>query len=323
MDLIAKYEDMVFTGRRFDNLIENIEAATADGIPVHLVKYVIVNKDKILVWLAEYSNSPVSAKVKFDLPQPYRIFDVLNNKDMGVADAGTAPIMISLKNHERAKLLLLSSISGKALPENFKPRIHTVQQAKIDRKGLIFEDCFEGNTQGHNGSDKYYFTYAPSAENHGLCMWLRHYLSWWILDKKLTFKSGAVTIKFRYRPSKMYPNQSSKNPYIITIKTDKNLFVRLHLFSKAGTMRMLAATGKHNYYWERVIYSKKKKWAKDFWYDIKLQIGKEKMALWVNDKLEGENRQGFPVAGIDQISIGHPWASLGSFDDLRIYDGLK
>lgn len=316
--VIAENEDVLMDGVRMDQIVRKIKAVKAGGATVDVKPKVIVYKNKILVYLAEYSGSDISIEASLQLPFEYAVKDVeTGDKKGNIADGGVLKCTIGGK--EKGRMFLLESISGKEIPADFKPVENNGENADIaEGVNPVFYDSFDTEPLKGVSSEAYpMYSMAGGIKNN--CLKITDYRGACIYDEEIKITSGNVTVDFWYNPGREFNAGIKAGFTIFSISINDNYNVALEEVPE-GKIKLVPKYN-NNYLWKASVTSEQDSWLVK-WYRIKVSFGKDGAALWIDNALQAENKTMMPaIDKISKIQLGRKWRTFGLFDEFKIYDG--
>jgi len=322
LDLIARTEDIVHGGKRADHLVKILNSQNSTmQVPAKIEPLVIVNGRQLLLYLAEYSEYPITAEVQFDLQGRCRVKSLTGNT---IPDfiAPWQKLRIEMQpGLGKAWLLLLETEDGKDFPPEFiKAQVETKSSFGADTEGLLFADSFETTTQGKNGNS---FTFSFADEGYqGCCLAFPEYRAFWLLQKEFDITEGEVTFEFFYQcPRIFYPKAGSKSIDLLHGQIDEERYFTLFFDGASG--KMVFAINQKGVGWSPRLLSTTERWPANIWQKISLSFGKNGVLLKVDGKTEIEAKEPIALQSLADLQIGRKWCSFGRFDELRVFSRRK
>ncbi len=324
MNLIAEIEPVLEGAKRTRGPVTVSDARNvALQLPVRVQPLCLVQRNKALVYLAEYSLDPVSMDLRFQLPGRCTVKSltgpafsgVLNNRDV-------RPLKLT-RETGKGILLLLETADGTDFPvEENKETVNS--PGNNDDDGLLFHESFDGITRGKNLYDQHFYSFDEKGVK-GKCLLLRDYESAWILPEKFDVKSGDLTIDFFFKNRSPHLPGSKMHWDVLRGNLDggQQCFW-LFLDPKSG--KMIFTIGKQNgnrIDWNIRLSSGTDRWPADIWQRIRLNFGKSGIRLTVDGKEEIASPQKVFFHSMENFQLGRRWVSSGYYDELRVFDGRK
>lgn len=318
LNLIAQLENIIQGAKRQDQQVTVSDSHnTALDLPAAVEPLVLVNGNKMLVWLAEYSADPVKMNVNFNLHTDCRVRS-LSGEKINKTLKKNEKLAVTLKNGDNKALLLqLETIDG----SNFPILKNTEEKAEsTDDKDLIFYDGFDGSTHGKNGAVNHFYQFDSNGKK-GACLYMRDYEAFWSLPKEFNMPSGEVTIEFYFKPVRN--QKAGLNSIWDLMRGNLGRDQLFWLFFDNKTGKICFALGKMKngkvIDWPIRVLSKTDRWAAHIWMSVKLHMSKSGIQLTVNGKDEINCKKPIRFNSIRNIQLGRPFVSTGRFDELKIY----
>ncbi|OQA87894.1 MAG: hypothetical protein BWY31_00548 [Lentisphaerae bacterium ADurb.Bin242] len=323
MNLIAEIEPLVEGAKRTRGLVTVSEARnTALKLPVRVHPLCLVNRNKALVYLADYSLNPVSMNLQFQLPGRCTVKSLTGPAFSGVLNNGETRPLTLTRETGKGILLLLEAADGMDFPVMEEKQSDAVS-GKTDESGLLFYEPFDGSTRGKNLYDKHFYVFDAKGMK-GKCLLLRDYESGWILPEKFDVKSGDMTIDFFFKNRSPHLPGSKMHWDILRGNLEGGQIFWLFLDPASG--KMIFTMGKQNGNktdWNIRLSSGTDRWPADIWQHIRLNFGKSGIRLMIDGREEIASPQKVFFRSMENFQLGRRWVSTGYYDELRVFDGLK
>ncbi len=316
LSLIAGLDSFLAGAERQEGLVKVVECRNdTHGFPAQVQPLVLVNGEKMLLYLAEYSSNPVTLKVEFELPGDCRVTVLHGDSDLTRVDKRQQAALTLTSGRGKGLLLMLESLDGTPFC-NFGAYESNSEIPLLPDDYLLYEP-FDGSSQGRNGVPGHFFSY-DSAGYRGPCLALQDYESSWVWDEELPVPSGELKIGFYY---KLINSFLAGKPMkkIISGNLGRQWDFQLFLHSQSGKMG-LALRDLHNKEQDYSVFvlSGTSGWPGQVWLKIDLHIGSSGVRLLVNNK--EECRSGKPVLfqSLSELQLGGRWHSTGRYDELLL-----
>ena len=319
LNLIAKLEKTIQGAKRQDQQVKVSDCRnTKLNLPAAVEPLVLVNGNKMLVWLAEYSADPVKMNVNFNLHTDCRITSLSGAKISKTLKKNEKLPVTLLAGDHKGLLLQLETLDGTSFP--IRETVTEKQETTSD-KNLVFHDGFDGSTFGKNGSANHFYQFDSKGKK-GACLFMRDYESYWILPQEFNIPSGEVTIDFYFMPSRNFGPGTASLRDLMRGYLGQNQMFWIFFDNKTGKICFALGRLKNGKVadWTIRALSATDRWPAHIWMSVKLHMGKSGIKLSVDGKDEINLTKPIRFNSLRNVQIGRPFVSSGRFDELKIYN---
>lgn len=315
--VIAENENAFLDGCRMDGIVKSVKASHNDGTAVEIKPKVIVYKDVMLLYIAEYSGIDTTVELILDIPYECEASDAESGEKIGKISDKTA-LQLKLCGKEKGKMIIIRN-PGKKEFQGLKENRKEKKNVDTPAANTVLSDSFDEEPLKGKASGEYPIFSSPGGVR-GNCLKITDYRGVCIYDQKLSISSGNVTVDLWFKPNRNFSETAKTEFSIFSLTISDKYIVFLQRTNSGGRLQLIAKY-KDKYLRDSAIFSEIDKW-NSIWYNVKVSFGKDGASMWIDEKLQGKSEKSWPeVYGIERVQLGSPFRTFGFYDELKIYDG--